>query len=146
MPEQGLATPATEVAGLENKLWIFGHSRWQGRPGVFFGLQDITFGDELFVDATDRVTGDQVTHQRFVVDAVYLADIPSGEKLITASDPSQIPAAPIVILQTSVREDGPGKQWILNQQKILAAAKNLVEGDLNDPCKYLLLFVTAHGA
>ena len=43
-------------------------------------------------------------------------------------------------------EDGPGKQWILDQQKLLAKARNLVEGNLNDPCKYLLLFVTAHAA
>ena len=129
---------------MENKAWIFGHSRWQGRPGVFLRLQDISLGDELFVDGKDRTTGALVLHQRFVVDGLFLTDLSSGDRLITAKDLSEVPARPMVYLQTSVREDGPGKQWILNQAKLMAKSRNLVEGDLNDPCKYLLLFVTAH--
>jgi hypothetical protein len=146
VPNQGIATPTDNLEGFENKAWIFGHSRYQGTAGIFFSLQEIYPGDELFIDGVDRATGEQVTHQRYVVDGIYLADTFSGDKLITNDGPASIPKQPMVILQTSVREDGAGKQWILNQQKLLAKAKNVVEGDLNDPCKYLLLFVFASPA
>ena len=146
VPDQGIVTPADAIEGLENKAWIFGHSRWQNVPGLFFRLQDMSPGDELFVDGIDRTTGAPVGHRRFVVDGIYLADIPSGGKLVTAASPSQIPAEPVVILQTSVREDGVGKQWLLDQQKVLAKSRNVVQGDLNDYCKYLLLFVFARAS
>src|SRR5262249_9685933 len=131
------------LKGLENKVWIFGHSRWQGTPGLFFTLGDLSVGDEVAVEARDRVTGAMVS-QKFAVDGFFLTDTASGDKLITAADPSQTPPAPVVYLQTSVREDGQGKLWILNREELLAKAKNLVAGDLDDICKYLLLFVTAH--
>ena len=143
VPEQGIATPADGLEGLENKAWIFGHSRWQNRPGVFFSLQEISVGDELFVDGADRATGEPVSSLRFVVTGIYLTDTDSGEKLISAETPGEIPSRPVVILQTSVREQGSGKQWILNEQKLRGKSTNLVEGDINDPCKYLLLFVIA---
>lgn len=143
VPEQGIATPADGLEGLENKAWIFGHSRWQNRPGVFFSLQEISVGDELFVDGADRATGEPVSSLRFVVTGIYLTDTDSGEKLISAETPGEIPSRPMVILQTSVREQGSGKQWILSEQKLLGKSTNLVEGDINDPCKYLLLFVVA---
>ena len=92
------------------------------------------------------LTGAPLTQQRFIVDGIYLTDIHSGETLINAAHPEDIPRQPIVILQTSVREDGAGKQWLLDRAKLLAKATNLVEGDLNDPCKYLLLFVFARSA
>ena len=103
-------------------------------------------GDELFVDGVDRRTGEQITRRRFVVDGIYLTDIDSGEKLVTGGSPAEIPAKPVVILQTSVREDGANKQWLLNQQKVVAKSRNLIEGDVNDPCKYLLLFVFAQSS
>lgn len=146
VPEQGIATPVAAIEGLENKAWIFGHSRWLGAPGVFYRLQDINVGDELFVDGVDRTTGERLAGRRFVVDGLYLTDIESGGRLVTAESAADIPARPVVILQTSVREDGAGKQWILDQQKTLAKSRNLVEGDLNDPCKYLLLFVFAQAS
>ena len=146
VPEQGIATPVDSLEGLENKAWIYGHSRWQNRPGIFLRLQDIRVGDELFIDGVDRKTGEQLRRQKFVVDAIYLTDTDSGDELINAKGPADIPAKPIVLLQTSVRESGAGKQWILNQQEVLAKATNLVQGDLNDPCKYLLLFVHARPA
>lgn len=146
VPNQGITTPADNLEGLENKAWILGHSRWLGVAGIFFSLQDISLGDELFIEGTDRLTGAAVERQRFVVDGIYLTDTDSGETLINAAEPADIPAKPVVILQTSVREDGAGKQWILNEQKIRAKATNLVEGELNDPCKYLLLFVFAKPA
>lgn len=146
VPNQGIATPDENLEGLENKTWIFGHSRWLGAPGLFLGLQDLDIGDELVIDGTDRATGEELMGLRFVVDGLYLADTDSGGSIINAENPDDIPREPVVILQTSVREDGPGKSWILDQQGLLAKATNTVEGDLDDPCKYLLLFVTASPA
>jgi hypothetical protein len=143
VPDQGIASPVERLEGLENKVWIYGHSRWLSRSQTFFSLQDIKVGDELIVDGVDRQTGERLTGLRFVVDSLYLADTDSGEELITASGPEDIPRKPVVVLQTSVREDGPGKQWILNREQLLAKSKNIVQGDLDDPCKYLLFFV--HG-
>ena len=143
VPTQGIATPQDSIEGLENKAWIFGHSRWSGVPGVFFSLQDVSLGDELFVDGIDRVSGQTVTGARFVVDGIYLADTDSGETFLSEENAVDIPSAPIVVLQTSVRERGADRPWILDRQALLNKATNLVQGDLDDPCKYLLLFVTA---
>jgi len=146
VPAQGIATPVEKIDGLENKAWIFGHSRWQGEPGVFFRLQDVNMGDEIFVDGVDRRTGERITGRRFVVSGLYLTDIEAGGRLVTAANPAEVPAKPVVILQTSVREDGANKQWILDQQKVMAKSRNMIEGDINDPCKYLLLFVFAQAS
>jgi len=146
VPDHGVTTPVDAVEGLENKVWLFGHSRWQGQPGVLFRLQDLKAGDDLFVEGIDRATGRPVARQRFTVSALYLADIDSGGALVTDVSASGIPARPVVILQTSAREDGAGKSWILDQQKVMAKSRNVVEGDLNDPCKYLLLFVFAQAS
>jgi len=146
VPNQGIATPADSIEGLENKAWIFGHSRWQGAPGLLFGLQDLDVGDEVLVDGVDRRTGQAVTRRRFVVESLYVTDIESGGRLVSAAGPSEIPARPLVILQTSVRESGPNRPWILSRERLDAKARTLVEGDLGDPCKYLLLFVIARAA
>ncbi|MEE8421434.1 MAG: hypothetical protein V3S31_01510 [Dehalococcoidia bacterium] len=143
VPNQGIATPAEALEGLENKLWIFGHSRWAGVPGLFFALQDLGPGDEVLVDGVDRVTGEALVAQRYVVTGFYLTDTDSGETFLNAADASETPAGPIVLLQTSVRERGADRPWILDRSTVLAKAENLVQGDLDDPCKYLLLFVTA---
>jgi len=142
VPNQGIATPIEAIEGLENRAWIFGHSRWLGAPGLLYALEDINLGDEVFVEGTERTTGAPVPRTRFVVDGIYLTDIESGGTLVGGDTP----ATPTVILQTSVREDGGGKPWILNQQKVTAKARNLVEGDVNDRCKYLLLFVFARAS
>ena len=146
VPNQGIATPDDNLEGLENKAWIYGHSRWLGAPGTFLGLQDLEPGDELIVDGEDRTSGETLTGQRFLVDGLYLADTDSGGELLNADGPEDIPPEPIVVLQTSVREDGAGKSWILDRETLLAKATNTVEGNLDDPCKYLLLFVTASPA
>lgn len=143
VPNQGIASPTEALEGIENKVWIFGHSRWQGVPGILYSIQDLNLGDEVFIDGRDRMSGEQVVRQRFVVNGIYLTDTRSGETLVTAYKPSDIPSKPLVMLQTSVREDGGGKSWLLTQDKVLGKAKNLIEGDLGDPCKYLLLFVFA---
>ena len=143
VPNQGIATPVENFEGLENKAWIYGHSRWLGSPGTFFALQDINVGDELLIDGTERNTSERVERQRFIVDGLYLADMDSGATLINAAGPEDIPTKPLVILQTSVREEGAGKTWIFDRSKLLAKSKNLVEGNLDDPCRYLLFFVFA---
>ena len=142
VPNQGIATPIEAIEGLENRSWIFGHSRWQNTPGLLYSLQDINLGDEVFVEGTERTSGARVPRRRFVVDGIYLTDIDSGGTLVGG----EMPAKPTVILQTSVREDGGGKAWLLDQQKVTAKARNLIEGDVNDRCKYLLLFVFARAS
>jgi len=140
VPADGIATPEETFAGLERKSWIYGHSRWLGVPGLFFGLQSLNIGDELFVDGVERDSGTPVSGRRFVVEGLFLADTASGGSLVTAE---QATPTPQVILQTSVRERGEGKAWILDRETLLQKSVNVVEGDLEDPCKYLLLFVVA---
>ncbi len=146
VPTEGIATPEEAFRGLENKAWIFGHSRWQNQPGLFHVPQDINVGDELMVDGVDRRTGEQVIRLRLVVEGIYLTDKDSGAELVTADGPAEIPAVPTVILQTSVRESGANKHWLLDREPVLSRATNLVDGDLEDPCKYLLLFVIARAS
>lgn len=139
VPPQGIVTPVDSFEGLEGRAWIFGHSRWQGEPGLLFALPGLQVGDELLVDGVDRQTGETVIEQRYIVEGIYLADRDSGHALVTG----EAAAAPSVILQTSVRESGEGRPWIFDRASLTASASNLVEGDLDDPCKYLLLFVVA---
>jgi hypothetical protein len=146
VPNQGIATPEENLPGLENKAWVFGHSRWLGTPGVFLALQNLDIGDEVIVDGRDRMTGEEIAGRTFVVDGFYLADTDSGELILNADAAEDVPREPVVVLQTSVREDGAGKAWILDRQRLIEKATNVVEGDLEDPCKYLLLFVTASPA
>lgn len=143
VPAEGIATPEEAFDGLEHKSWIFGHSRWQNQPGLFFALEDISIGDELFIDGFDRTTREAVTDQRFVVEGIYLTDTDSGAELVTAESRAEIPTRPLVILQTSARERGADRSWLLDREKVLAKAGNLVDGELDDPCRYLLLFVIA---
>lgn len=140
VPEQGIATPEAPIEGLENKVWVFGHSRWLGAPGLFFSLPELNPGDEVVVDGYDRASGAAVSGLRFVVGNLYLTDTVSGTQLVLPEGASP-PPRPLVYLQTSVREDGAGRAWILDRATILGKARNLIEGDANDPCKYLLLFV-----
>ena len=104
VPNSGITTPADAIEGLENKAWVLGHSRWAGVNQLLYVLQDINLGDEVIIDGVDRMTGEALAGQRFVVDAIYLTDIDSGETLINAAGPQDIPREPTVISQTSVRE------------------------------------------
>lgn len=78
VPNFGIATPQQAFAGLEHVAWIFGHSRWQGAPGLLMVLQYLGHGDVLLVDGIDRATGDAVERRRYVVEGIYLADRDSG--------------------------------------------------------------------
>ncbi len=70
---------------------------------------------------------------------VYSADLAgAGGRLFKAR--------PVVVLQTSARESGPNTQWLIDRQKVMAKSRLLIEGDVNDPCKYLLLFVFARAS
>jgi hypothetical protein len=146
VPAEGIATPEEAIEGLDNAAWIFGHSRWQNEPGLFHALQGIAVGDEILVDGEDRRSGARVTRQSFLVEGIYLTDKDSGAALVAAENPEVAPTVPTVILQTSVREAGADRQWLLDREQVLSRAENLVEGDLEDPCKYLLLFVIARAS
>jgi hypothetical protein len=143
VPNQGIATPAELLEGLENKSWIFGHSRWLGVPGVLSALHDLDVGDELFIDGIDRASGVAIEDKRYVVDGLYLSDVDTGGPFLTSDDPLEIPAAPQVVLQTSVRERGADRTWILDRAKLTTKAQNVLVGNADDPCRYLLLFVVA---
>lgn len=138
VPARGIATPAEPIDGVV--AWIFGHSRWQGDPGLFSSLIDLARGDELLLDGADRDSGDVVNGRKAVVESLYLVDMQSGRQLL-ADLADESPSR--VILQTSVREHGPGRPWIFDRDTVLARTTNLVAGDLDDPCRYLLLFVVA---
>lgn len=142
VPPEGIVTPVDSFEGFEGRVWIFGHSRGQGRPGLLSVLPDLRPGDEVVVDGVDRGTGELLLERRYIVAGVYLADRDSGHALVTGEAAS----APSVILQTSVRESGEGRPWIFDRASLMATAENLVEGDMDDPCKYLLLFVIARPA
>ncbi len=146
VPNEGIATPEEAFAGLENTAWVFGHSRWQGQPGLLHALEDIAVGGEILVDGEERATAASVSGQRFVVEGIYLADKDSGGELVTAASPEEVRTVPTLILQTSVRESGANRTWLLDQGQVMARAENLVTGDLEDPCKYLLLFVVAEAS
>ena len=145
VPNEDIATPEEAFEGLENTAWLFGHSRWQGEPGLFYALQDLAIGDEIVVDGEDRATGAVVNRQRFVVEGIYLADKESGGDLVTAESSEEVRTVPTLVLQTSARGSGD-RQWLLDQEQIMARAENLVAGDLDDPCKYLLLLVVAEAS
>lgn len=142
VPTQGIATPVDVFDGLERTAWIFGHSRWQNQPGLLGRLDDIEVGDALFVDGIDRESGAPVADRRYAVEAIYLTDTDSGGALLAAENS----AGPSVLLQTSVRERGADRPWLLDQEQVLSKASNRIEGDLHDPCKYLLLFVVARSS
>src|ERR1044071_3210858 len=74
VPTSGVATPAKGEDGLENKAWIFGHSRYLGAPQTFFVLQNINVGDEVIIDGKDRATNARLTNQRFIVNKIYISD------------------------------------------------------------------------
>jgi hypothetical protein len=146
VPNRGIATPEAAIPGLEQKAWIFGHSRWQNVPGLFGRLEDVNVGDTLYIDGADRHTGAAFAQLPFVVDALYLSDIESGGDLIFSARSEVSPPAPLVILQTSARESGANKSWLLNRDTVTAKARNAVVGNVDDPCKYLLLFVFARSS
>jgi hypothetical protein len=46
-------------------------------------------------------------------------------------------------MNTSARANGAGSPWILDRDKIVSRATDHFEGDINDPCKYLELWIIA---
>jgi hypothetical protein len=82
---------------------------------------------------------------RFVVTGIYLSDTDDGAALV-AGDRIGPRSVPLVVLQTSVRESGANRPWILDRETLLAKAETVMEGELDNPCKYLLLFVVAEYA
>ena len=145
-PDYGIATPNQPIEGVENKVWIFGHSRWQGVETDFHRLEDLNLGDQVIIDGTDRQTGQQYSNLVFTMTHLYLADQDAGSDLIKAPSEEAVPIRPEVVINTSARENGVGKAWILDQSKVLSKAENLVQGDLADPCRYLELWIVAEAS
>lgn len=135
--DHGGVTPDFKVLSMENKIWIFGHSSWQGVPQDLYRLQDINKGDEVVIDVQERETQKRYDNLKFTIQDLVLTDTDGGTDLLNSGE---APIFPYLMMQTSVREDGVGKKWILNRDLLMSKARVLIEGDIDDPTKYLLLF------
>lgn len=139
VPDLGLATPADDV--LPNNIsWIFAHSyfitKGERRPGTLNPLPGIKRGDVLMIDANNRETGKLESGLNYEVDKLLLTDKDGGEILLHRTFSS----APLLYVQTSIREEGEGKEWLYDRKMIEDQAEVQIEGDIDDPGKYLLLF------
>jgi hypothetical protein len=142
-PHDGsIATNENTHPNLDNVLWLFAHSRVKGERKPFYALQYINIDDEIVIDAEDRNTKEAYINLTFKVDKMYLADRESAERLLNHVPPHETPRQPILLLQTSVRQEWD-TNWILDPQNLQPKAENLVGGDINDLSKYLFLFVTS---
>lgn len=143
VPNTGVATTNYDrLSNRINKISVFGHSAWKDTRGVLGKLENINLGDTVTIKAT--IPSRQKTYDQldFVVDKILLADIESGRTFLL----NETPDLPIIIIQTTVRENGLTeagvvKKWILDKDKIKGNTESIIEGDENDPEKYLLLFV-----
>lgn len=144
VPEQGIATPNGSIGKTDvNNIWIYGHSRWMGVPQLLYSLKDINLGDLITIDG-QIIPQQKTSRLNFTVDKILLEDRESAVKEINDEKPN----LPRLIIQTSVRENGTdsngnAKPWIFNRNAIEKKAQPKIEGDVNDPKKYLLLFVIA---
>lgn len=136
-PPEGIATANNVLGrGNNNTIWIYGHSRLNGIPQTFYGLQDLKPGEKIVIDGDD-ITRDRILEGlEFEVEDRVLGDMTSGEKLIFSGGTRY----PRVVLQTSVRESGD-KPWIFNRVKIENSTVSIIEDSVDNPSKYLLLFI-----
>lgn len=139
VPNYGIATPPEGVDNLPNVSWIYGHSFYKGR-GIFASLDKLEPGDQIYLNGKIEDSGEKVNDVRFIVDHLYLADKESGGVL--AVNLNNNTDRPVLLIQTSVRENNSTK-WLFNRNEIMSRTINTVVGDLDDPKKYLLLFVGA---
>lgn len=145
VPEQGIATPNGSIGKTDiNNIWIYGHSRWKGAPQILYSLENINLGDLITIDG--QIISQQKTLRfDFAVEQILLEDRDSAVKEING-EKSDLPR---LIIQTSVRENGTdsagnAKPWIFNRNAIEKKTQSKIEGDINDPSKYLFLFVIAN--
>lgn len=144
VPEQGIATPNGSIGKTDtNNIWIYGHSRWMGIPQLLYSLKDINLGDLITIDG-QMIPQQKTSKLNFTVDKILLEDRESAIKEINDEKPN----LPRLIIQTSVRENGTdstgnAKPWIFNRNAIEKKAQSKIEGEINDPSKYLFLFVIA---
>lgn len=147
---KGVFTPKDNLLGLENKSWIFGHSSHQYVPGkhtpdLLYDLADLNIGDEIYIDGVDRENKFDLGRLRYVVSRIVLID-KSGALHVLGNPNGKIPNVPRLLIQTSVRQDKPGADWLppIPKEVLEKKAEVIVEGDIDDPAKYLLLFVMAN--
>ncbi len=143
VPNSGIATPNGErLLSRSNKIIVFGHSAWKNKPEVLGDLENINFDEIVSIKAT--IPSRQVSYDRldFTVERKILADIESGEIFLR----NFTPEFPTIIIQTTVRENGlteteRPKKWILDKARLKEDSESIIEGDENDPKKYLIVFV-----
>ena len=137
VPDHCLVTPnALMGRNAINNIWILGHSRWQGVPQPLFRLSELRAGDEVLVHGRDRTTELYFPLLSFRVQRLVLTDIESAPKELYGARPR----FPRVVLQTSARQAGAAS-WILDRRVVEAKAEHRLDGDVDDPRKYLLLLV-----
>ncbi len=137
VPDHGLVT-ANAMLGRNaiNNIWILGHSRWMGVPQLLFRLPELRVGDDILVAGQERTTNTDVPLLTFRTQRLVLTDIDSAPKELYGARPR----IPRVVLQTSARQAGDAA-WILDRRAIEAKAERRLDGDIDDPRKYLLLLV-----
>lgn len=143
VPNSGIASPNGErLLRGSNKIIVLGHSAWKNKPEVLGDLEDINYDELVSIKAT--IPSRQVSYDRldFKVYRKILADIESGETFLR----NFTPEFPTIIIQTTVRENGltetgKPKKWILDKDKLKGDSESIIEGDENDPNKYLIVFV-----
>jgi len=140
VPDVGIATPPPKIDNLPRVTWVYAHSFINGEKGTFVNLNHLSVGDQIFINGHDEEGRADVYNYTYEVGGFFLADKESGGKL--ASEFNKSEEGEILLLQTSVRENG-SKKWLIPKNEILGKAINVVEGDLEDPSRYLLLFVIA---
>lgn len=141
-PDSGLATNGENMDIFSNKIFIYGHSRFQNKKQLFNSLEDIKKGDEVLVDGKYRDTGKDTGSLRFSVEKILIADRQAVADMIFNSEP---PENTQVFLLTSFREEGSAPdQYLLDMEKIReSGVEFMIKDDLNDPSNYIFLLVVA---
>lgn len=140
VPDFGIATPPEGIDNLPNVTWIYGHSSYKGEKGIFASLDRLEIGDPVYLDGRIEGSSQKFKGIRFLVDNFYLADKESGRKLTAHINNTS--EKPVLLMQTSVRED-KSQKWLFKKEDIISKTTNTIDGDVDDPDKYILLFVSA---
>ena len=140
VPDFGIATPPEGIDNLPNVTWIYGHSSYKGKKGVFATLDSLEIGDSVYLDGKLEGSSQEFKGIRFLVDNFYLADKESGRKL--SAHINNTSEKPVLLIQTSVRENNSQK-WLFKKEDIISKTINTIDGDVDDLNKYILLFVSA---
>lgn len=135
-----------------NESYLYGHSSEKGVPQLFYSLQDLNITDRIVIDGRDRRTGEELKGLEFEATRLCIADIERLGALISITEGEELPRQPVLLLQTSVKPDiehaytldiNGRPKWIFDKEKMLRKADRMIDGDMEDPNKYLSLLVFA---